>query len=80
VEIFVDENDLSWLVALGDGINQDDAAIWFELVTNALTFLQHRRSEEYVQWLYKNTPTASRLPVKLNLNLSFSYSRQHDHQ
>jgi len=64
VELFLDEPDLSWLIPLGDKIEEDYTSVWADLVTNTLNFLKCRLSEEAVQVLYKKTPGANKLPVQ----------------
>jgi len=64
VELFMDEEDLSWLVSLGEGIQEVFSSSWADLVSDTLNILKLRRSEETVQVLYKKTQGANRLPIQ----------------
>jgi len=69
VELYMDEEDLSWLFPLGEPLEKEFPASWSQLVTHTLNRLKLRSSEAAVKELYKKTQRAnpekiSSLPVE----------------
>lgn len=69
-ELFSDEGDLGWLIPLGELLQAEYPDSWTNIVTNTLHTLKLRRSEEFVQGLYKRTSEQKRLPIEVSTLLS----------
>lgn len=68
MEIFSDENNLDWLVQVGNKMiaNEDDeGAAWRQLAVNSLNLLKLRNNEENVQTSYKKTDRKNVIPVEV---------------